>query len=267
MTPILFAVLELLSVCIIIFGNEIIKTRFFSEIRKTEAKVFAVFENIRYYLSLKETNTELVEENLKLREEIFALKAEIEEYQAKGYSMSDSLVYDGYSIIPGKILKNSLTQRINHVIINKGSMHGVKPDMGVITQNGVLGIVTNVSENASSVLSILSKNTGISAKIKSTGTIGPMIWEGRDTKHMCMPEIPHHIEISEGDTVCTSGYSSVFPPDIELGTIESISMTKAGFKKAVVRLFEDYSSIHFVSIVNNGKTEEINTLMEENRKK
>ena len=102
----------------------------------------------------------------------------------------------------------------------------------------------------------------ISARLGKKGAAGPLVWDGIHSNGAVLKEIPHHMEFSPGDTVYTSGYSSIFPPDIPLGITGDSRVVNGATYEIEVALFEDYSALRYVTIVENINKEEIRSLEE-----
>jgi len=164
----------------------------------------------------------------------------------------DTLYQLQYTFINAQVINNTVRNRNNYITLNKGSLHGVKPDMGIITHNGVIGIITDVSNNFSSAMSLLHSDIKISAKIKRNNQMGTVVWEGNDFRTATMMFIPPHIELTRGDTIVTSGFSHIFPPDIIIGTVGYFEVREGdNFYTLKVELACDFNSLNNVQIVKN----------------
>ena len=130
----------------------------------------------------------------------------------------------------------------------------------MITPNGAIGIVDAVSENYSYAISFQNHNISISARLGKDGRTGPLSWDGRSSSGAVLREIPHHLEITPGDTIYTSGFSSIFPADIPLGTVREAEIVNGATYDIKVDLFEDFGALRHVCIVENVGQEEMNTL-------
>src|SRR5699024_9316506 len=138
--------------------------------------------------------------------------------QSKIESISKSLTFQ---FTPAKVISNSYTKSHNILTIDKGAKDGIEVDMGVITPNGIVGIVNKTSENYATVQSILNTRSQINAKLKKTNHFGLLVWEKiRDPMHVHLIDIPRHTEFSVGDTIVTGGKSTIFPEGIQIGTID-----------------------------------------------
>lgn len=170
-----------------------------------------------------------------------------------------------YFYTQARVIKNSINKQYNYFTIDKGENDGIKPDMAVISYNGVAGIVHSTSEHYSTVISILNTKIGISAKIRKNEYFGSVIWNAKDYKKVILREIPNHVKLVIGDTVVTSGYSSIFPEGVPIGEISGFSGTSGGnFFEIEVKLLTNFKSLTYVYIVGNLlKEEQLN--LEENK--
>lgn len=251
--PILvFVVLECLSIIMSANDGVVQNYRLTGFFRDINLKIWQISDSARKFISYGEENGRLAEENLGLRQ---ALEA---------YRAADTLsnrIYDKgeFTYISAKIIKSTTNRERNWLILDAGEDCGVADGMGVVTGNGVVGIVVAVSERYCKVISFLNNSQNVSARICGSGAIGLLSWPGSDIRTATLNEVPTHAEVSAGDTVVTSGSSSIFPPDIPLGTVKRIN-SDGIYLSADTGLFLDFSSIHYVYIVKNNDGEEIRQL-------
>lgn len=231
-------------------------------IHTVNAKVWGGLESIGHYFSLKKTNDALAEEN-------FRLAQEVRHYQmitGKDYALDRVATPDttgDFRYMPATIIKLGNSSQHNYMIIGKGSEDGVQPKSGIITGHGAIGIVDAVGKHYSYVLSFRNSGISVSSRIGKEGPVGPLTWDGRTSTGAILSEIPHHINIEKGDTVYTSGYSSIFPPDIPLGVTRDWKIVNGATFEIGVQLFEDFSTLRYVTVVNNINGQELEEL--ENR--
>lgn len=167
-------------------------------------------------------------------------------------------VQQTYTVTTGKVIKNSYAHPRNYITINQGEKDSVKPDMGVITSKGILGIVENVSNNFATVQSILNEKSNINAKIKNTDHFGSLEWDMKRFDVVQLVDIPRLVPLTIGDTIVTGGMSSIFPEGIPIGTIRKFDLNSSqSFYSIDVTLFNDMTNIKNVYIVNNRYREEI----------
>lgn len=216
-------------------------------------------QGISDYFSLREHNDSLALENFKLRTQLEALEEYVADslLTARVYSKSN---LGGFAYAPAKIIKISNNSQHNYMIINKGEADGVEKGAGIITEQGAIGIVDAVSENFSFVRSFQNHGMSISARLGKDGVSGPLNWDGINSDRAILKEIPHHLTITPGDTIHTSGHSTIFPADIPLGTVEDSRIVNGSTYEITVRMFEDFAALRYVTIVQNLHKDEIKAL-------
>ena len=213
------------------------------------------------YFSLKRTNVILAEENARLREK---LPQSLNNDTATAIPAFDSISMLQYSYVPARVVSNSTHKRNNYLMIDKGRRHGIDRDMAVIASNGVVGIVMNVSENYAWVMSALNSHSRISGRLKRSGYNGSLLWEGVDYRTGTFRDVPSHAEIQAGDTVVTSGYSFIFPPDIMIGTVTDHFVARGDHFFTLNLAFSvDFNRLAHVYVVKNLVRKEQMSIIEE----
>jgi len=226
--------------------------------------IFTTVNNVNEYFHLKETNQKLAEENARLHnmsKEAFAF------YNKHVYLKGDSAYHLQYQYVTAKIVNNSVNKRNNYLTLDIGSNMGIKPEMAVVTSDGIVGITKEVSHNYTSVLSVLNKDAKISAKIKKSNEYGSLSWEGGDYRFATLSDIPTHVKLQKGDTITTNSYSAIFPDNIMIGTIEKV-YAKPGenFYTLTVKFSANLKNITHVYVINNLLKDEQKKLEEETQK-
>lgn len=219
-------------------------------------KVWGTTQNIRHYFSLKKRNDALAEENHLLRLRLAELQAET----GQEPMLPEDGIAGGFRYIPATIVKVSNNTSHNYMIIGKGSDDGIRKGAGVITGKGAVGVIDAVSRNHSYARSFKNHEMNISARLGEEGAVGPMSWDGFSSARAILREIPLHVEFEKGDTVFTSGYSSIFPPDIPLGTTGEAKIVNGATYDIEISLFEDFGALRYVTIVDNIGKDEIEEL-------
>ena len=217
-------------------------------------------ESIANYASLRTENRHLAEEILRLTETITRLEEEAAAAAARDSADYTTAWRGKYEFIPAEVIKNSVNKQHNYLIIGKGSDDGVRPQTGIITSRGVIGIVDAVSRHYSYAISFLNSDSSISARIGKDGAAGPMAWDGKGSGNALLREIPLQVKFEEGDTVYTSGFSTIFPPDIPIGRITGSRIVNGATFEIKVSLFQDFSSVRHVCLVRNRDLDEIMSL-------
>lgn len=219
--------------------------------------------NVSSYFNLREINESLQYQNSSLELEVLKLRAQLQHYEEK-YSI-DSMGLptwlSQFDYIHAHVINNSTNKPHNYITINKGMKDGIMPEMGVLDQNGVVGIVNVVGENSARIISILNSNIKLSCKIKGTKDIGSLIWDGVNPTIANLEELPRHSVFKKGDTVVTTGYSSAYPADIPIGTILSEKGFDDGNTYVIkVKLATDFTKLSTVKIVVNNMKAELDSL-------
>lgn len=221
------------------------------------AKTWGFTQKVRGYFSLAGQNEELALENHRLREMIREYE---DAAKATDISLQSVTRDDGFVYTPAQIIKSGTNSQHNYLILDKGSEDGIVQNSGIISSKGVIGIVDAVSRHYSYAISFLNTEVNISSRLGGTGAVGPLAWDGKNTDGAILKEIPLQYRYSPGDTVYTSGYSVIFPPDIPLGTAGDASIINGATNEITVNLFQDYTALKFVTIVRNTRAAEIETL-------
>lgn len=264
-TAVLAIFLLLEGVCFLLISqNGIIQQyRGILAIRRVQAFFWEKAEARRYRLSLVRVNDSLAADNRFLLERIGRLESRTGGWPGSG--ISDSSGHSGsapFEFIPARVIRNETDRQHNVLLLDKGSADGIEPDMGVITPKGIVGYVDAVSEHFCRVISLLDIDHGYSAVIRSCGTFAPMRWDGKDYRTAILDEIPVHTVFSPGDTVVSSGYSTLFPPGLPLGTVSASRLVDGISYQATVTLFEDFRKLRFVYLVRNAGRRELDSLYE-----
>lgn len=255
LTALLFIVLE--AAALLMLANNGIMHRQWAmrSIIETRAAIFGTIEGIGDYFRLKKTNDSLAVVCSGLLEELYAQTGGA--YRAA----EDTVSYPEFSLTPAKIVKGSFNRQQNYLILDKGRKAGIEPNMGVITDRAVVGVVQAVTENYSYVLSFLSPEINISARLGHSGVVGTLSWNGKGTRSAVLSQVPLHTEIPEGDTIYTSGFSNLYPSGIPIGTVLQTEIVDGASLNAEIRLMQEFRSLDYVNIARNTGKAEIDSLI------
>lgn len=245
----LFFALEILSFVIIYRFNNYQKASFINYTTGVTSSFYTTISNTQQYFNLRRINDSLQNENARLHSQL------ITSYYQNNFSpklVNDTIYKQQYEFIPATVVNNSVTKRNNYITLNRGKQHGVEPEMGVISESGVVGIVMNVSDHYCTVLSLLNNNCKISAKIKKNGAFGSLVWDGNDPKFVKLLDVNKHVPIEINDEIMTSNYSTIFPEGIPIGRISSHSLDAGdNFHTIKVELHNDFGKVSSVYIIRN----------------
>lgn len=217
-------------------------------------KFYSSISDVSEYLKLRRTNELLATENALLRQMkgISFIKTD-----TASFWMEDTLYKQRYKYLVARVINNTVGKRNNYIMLNKGRRHGIDKDMAVITSNGVVGTVVNVSDNFAWVMSVLNKQTRISGRIRKNNQMGTVVWNGLNPLYGTLTDIPAHVKIAKGDTIVTSGFSYIFPANLMLGTIEDFRVEQGEHFYVIPFKFSvDFNSLDYVYVVKNLLKEE-----------
>jgi rod shape-determining protein MreC len=244
----IFLLMEGLSFTILIQYNRFHRAGFLNITRNIQGFTYTRLGNLKDYFYLRKINQDLANENNLLLNQLDHYKQLMVNYPV---GVADSLPGRKYVYIPAMVINNSVNKQYNFITINKGSHHGIYPEMAVISPNGVVGVVFTVSGNFSTIISLLNRDFRISAKIKKNDYFGSLSWKGTDHFTADLSEIPYHVDVQVGDTIVTSGYSAIFPENILLGVISDFSIEESNFYQIEVKLSVDFKHLVSVNVIRN----------------
>lgn len=255
----LFFTLEIISFIFIFNFNNYQKARFLNSSDRITASIYDKYRKVTDYFRLPSVNRELAAENARLRGllGIPDKQKKIPDSLFNRYPSREQI----YSFTSARVISNTVNRQHNYITLNKGTKDGIKPEMGVISPLGVAGVITNVSQSYSTAISLLNTRWNVSAKIRSNNYFGSLSWDGKDYRKARLNDIPFHVFIAVGDTIVTSGYSTIFPEGILIGTIESFEKEGGNnFYTIVIDLSVDFKALTYVEIIENNKKSEIENL-------
>ncbi len=254
----LFLLLMGISITLTIQSHSYHKSKVISSANFLSGGVYEKMNNVEEYFNLKTQNDELAKENARLKSLLFNLKdtTKLPEVDSiHGVKKID--------IIISKVIKNSYSVHENYLTINSGAKQGIKTDMGVINSLGIVGVIDNTSDNYATVLSILSTSLKLPVKMKKTNHVGFLSWNGKNTGFMQLTDVPRLASVRKGDTIVTGQQSTIFPENINIGTVEKVYIDReTNFYTLDIRLFNDMTSLGYVYVIKNKDTEEIQKLEE-----
>ena len=223
--------------------------------------VYNVSNNAISFIHLKKNNQLLLEHNALLESQIYQLKSQINKQvkedstELHGFA-TDSVIQPQFNFIPAEVVNLSYSGNNNFITINKGLKDGVKPDMGVISQRGVVGVVSTATDNFSLVIPIINPMFRLSAKLNNSENYGSLSWNGNNTKDAQLSELPKHEGYNEGDTVVTS-FSRIFPKQLIIGYVRGVGESKDdNFNTFTVELATNFYSLQNVLIISDMYYEE-----------
>lgn len=277
-----FVILEVLCAFLIVRNNSYHSAAFYTSSNRYAGMVLNLQQDVADYFRLSSVNNALARENADLRQQLYHFRSEempdsvLSEVDSlpstwlASLSSPDLTPTSAYSLIPAKVINNSIRKVNNFMTLNMGTAEGIEPGMGVICADGVVGRVKAASAHYATVTSLLHSQTMVSAKVKHTEAFGSIQWEGDNPGLASLHFIPRHIVLAEGDTIVTSGFNAIFPEGVMVGTIRSFAKEPdKSFYTVQVGLSVDFSRLSYVYVVkdrhkNERDQLEITTGMKEN---
>ena len=256
-----FLALQYLALSILFRYNKFHRAVFLGIANEITGRINTQYDVLDDYFHLKEENTRVHHMNDSLMN---LLQSNFMTADTGSKIVTDTTRYDtltGYRRYlwrDAKVINNSVNAQKNYFQINRGAKHGIKDNMAVINSDwSAVGIVVNVSENFSQVMSLLHVQSKVNASLKKTGDFGTIEWDGKDPRYLTLKGIPKSIPVQRGDTVLTSIYSSIFPPGMRLGTIDGILDDKStNFYVLIIKTAANFYNLQQVFVVENLQREE-----------
>ena len=248
----LFILLEVICFVLLFRFNNYQQSVYFTSANVVTGKVYEVSGSVSSYFHLKSVNEDLLDRNMLLEQQIANLENALRERQVDSVIVNSIRNLDNkdYQIFKAHVIRNSLNQADNYITLDKGSSSGIRPEMGVVDGNGVVGIVYKTSPNYSLVISVLNSKSSISCKIVGSEYFGYLKWEHGDSRYAYLKDLPRHAEFNLGDTVVTSGYSTVFPAGVMVGTVDDMSDSNDGLSYLLkIKLATDFGKLGDVRVI------------------
>lgn len=259
----LFCIYVIVS-CVFFFGgNPYQHSVYLTSANAVSAYVYGTANNVTSYFGLRDINDDLQRRNAELETEVLALRTRLRQFEELEYAEKvpvDSAL-QRYRFIIAHVINNSINHPHNYITIEKGELDGIRPEMGVVDQNGIVGKVDIVGPHTSRVISLLNSNLPISCKVKRTQQVGSLKWDGKDHTEAILAELPRHATFQVGDTVVSSGYSTTFPEGVPVGVIMSeMKEYDDNFHTLRVKLFTDFSRLSTVRVIEDGLADELSKI-------
>ena len=265
-----FLVLQIIALSFLFRYNKFHEAAFMGVANELTGRVSSKYSNVEYYFHLKKTNESLAQQNEQLLNQ---LKSNFQGPDSLTRVVVDTTIIDTVATVRkylwrgARVVNNSVSLQNNYLTIHRGERQGVKKDMGVISPQGIVGMVVNTSENFAVVMTMLNRQSSVSAKLSKTGEIGKVQWDGKSPDYVTMINIPKSVPVAKGDSVVTSGYSLSFPPNIMIGVVTDILDNKSSnFYTLLIKPSTNFYNVEYVTVVDNLQKDEQKRLEEAARK-
>ena len=258
----LFLLLLGVSLTLTVKSHSYHRSQYINSSNAVSGYTYNQISSVKDYFGLRQKNDDLARENARLKEILFNKKDTVLESKIVVPNILSDFV-----VRRAKVIKNSYKKQENFLTLDRGAFEGLKTDMAVISDKGVVGIIEKTSKNFATVISILHTKNPLNGKIKNSEHFGSITWDGKSAGHVQLIDVPKLATLKKGDTIVTGAQSAIFPENIPIGKIDKIFEEKATNKYVInIRLFNDMTSLGYVYIIENKKKAEKQALETETEK-
>lgn len=259
----LFLLLLSISFFFIIKSHSYHRSQLVNSANSVTGTIYDQTAEIKSYFNLRKENENLAKENAYLKKLLYNKKD-----STSTLAKDSTKGYDKIDVIQAKIIDNEFNTPENYITIRGGSLQGIEPDMGVVSNQGIVGIIEKVSPRYATILSVLNIKSKINAKVKRTNHFGSLIWNAKNAGYAQLRDVPRLATVKRGDTIVTGGISKIFPENIPVGIIDKIyTDTETNYFTLDIRLFNDMTNLSHVYVIKNKEIKEINKLEAETKAK
>ncbi len=247
--------------CFMLFrSNPYQQAVFLTSAGRVSSGIYSVANSVTGYFHLRSINDDLQERLAQLELENINLRMAVQRVDEQIYA--DSVRPDSalapYAFIIARVINNSVSRPNNFITLNRGAEDGIAPEMGVVDQNGIVGIVNVTGPHTARIISLLNSDLRISCKIKGSDAFGSLVWDGHSPRQAVLEELPRHVQFAPGDTIITSGFSAVFPEGIPVGTVvEQLRDADDNFYSLRIDLLTDFATLSTVRVIRNFRKDEL----------
>jgi rod shape-determining protein MreC len=266
-----FLVLQIIALSFLFRYNKYHEAVFMNAAGEITGSIDQRYSTVEYYFKLKKINEQLTAENARLNQ---MLKENYVKPDESWKLVMDTVLMDSlrqiqkYTWLGARVVGSTVSTQTNFITIHRGSNQGVQPNMGVVSPGGIVGTVVNVSENFSSVMTMLHRQYKVVVKLKNGGDRGTVEWDGVSPTYVTLKDIPKSAKVQLGDSVVTSPTSSLFPGGIMVGTIEEIIDDKSSnFYTLKLKPATDFFNIEYVYVIANSQYADQKRMEDSTRKK
>lgn len=257
-----FAFYVLISLILLFSNGSYNQSVWFTSANALSSGIYQASNGVTGYFNLRSINKSLQESNAQLENEVLNLRMQLSQYESLLSDTNDSIgATKRFDYVLATVINNDIRHPRNYFTIDKGAKDGIVAGMGVVDQNGIVGIVNVVGENTSRIISLLNSTQRYSVKLKDSPFVGSLVWKGNDPSIAYVEEIPRHASFAVGDTVVTSGYSTTFPSNLPVGVVMSrVKAPDDNFYILKIRLASQFKTLSTVRVIKDFFKEELDSL-------
>ena len=266
-----FLVLQFIALSILFKYNKHHRAVFLGKANEMTGYFNTRYDRLDDYFHLKEENERLHRMNDSL---LSTLPINFSKLDTGSTIVRDTTWRDSTAVIKvyewreAKVVSNSVIQQNNYIQIDRGAKYGIRDKMAVLNSDGsAVGMVINVSDNYSQIMSLLHRQSKVSVTMKKSGNTGTIEWEGRSPLELTLRNIPKSDSVRVGDSVITSIHSG-FPPGFIVGTVSALVDDKTtNFYVLKVRPAANFQNLQRVHVIENLQREEQARLDKDTKKR
>jgi rod shape-determining protein MreC len=257
----LFLLMEMVGFSLLVNYNTFHQISYLSWVNDVTGGVYQRLSDITEHIRLKEVNQELAEENARLRQQ---LEGSFLRTNNEFNPYVDTTYAQNYVYRNAQVISNTVGSPQNYMMIDRGSLSGIRKEMGVINGSGLVGIVTDVSAHYATIMSILHVDFNLGVRLKNTNYFGIMHWEPGNPYQSVLHNVQGFVEVQKGDTIETLGASGIFPPGVMVGIVDHFELNpETNNWEIYVELSAVIPRVKHVYVLENLFEEEIQELKSE----
>ncbi len=250
---IVFLFLEVIAIGILLSSNPYQNSYFFQVTTSLRSNFLESFSLWGDYFSLYQENRNLIEENARLTERL--------KNTAPPNTDANDLESGKYNYIPAKVAYSSIGTSSNYLVINQGRKNGIKPEMAVVSSQGLVGIVYAVSEDYASVIPMINKDFSCLVTVNDYTLDASTSWDSEDYRYTNVKGVPLHLSIKKNDSVFTNSNSTLYPSHELIGTVADIKKGDLGkYYELKVKLATNFANLKNVYAIENKDKQQIDSL-------
>lgn len=255
----LFVVLQIICGFLIFSLNPYQQATFSKLALGITSSINKLSSNVYSYLDLKNQNSWLQDQ---ISEQFRESYPQSFIYLNDTFHIKDTTKRPLFDAIPAQVVFNTAFKVNNVFIINKGSNHGIKKNMGVISSQGVAGIILSSNENYSTAMSLLNSNMKIIPYINGQEYYTEILWDNTKINSLKINRINKLERVKIGDVVSTGNSSLLFPKGIPIGHVSKITnKPKSQFFELEVKTATNFRNLEYVFVIFNNEYSNLKKLL------
>jgi rod shape-determining protein MreC len=255
----------LLAILLVVFSfylvfsfNSFQRSVFLSSANVVTGNVYTVANNVEAFFQLRRNNAQLLQQNMQLKKELYTMRVymgnrlNLDSTEVQAF-VRDSLDNElqRFDFIPARVVNKTTAGPNNYITINRGAAHGIRQNMGVVSHDGIVGIVSNVSQQFSVVLPVINPRFGLRARLQTSQHVGSISWNGENAHEAQLIELPRHEVFRRGDAVVTA-FAGIFPQNAIIGFVSEPGESRDGnFNEFTIQLATNFHTLQSVLVIDD----------------